>query len=205
MANGVNVLERALRRVVRDLQALNANWAIVGGIAVGARAEPRTTRDVDVAVAAATDAEAEKLVRELQATGYRVRAIVEHETANRLATARLFLSDQPELLVDLLFASSGIENEIIQRADRLDILQGLTANFASTGHLLALNVLARDDRQRPQDLDDIRALLAEASARDIEEARQALDLIEQRGYARGRPLVVHFEEVLSTDNSSAGK
>jgi hypothetical protein len=64
------------------------------------------------------------------------------------------------------------------------------------GLSLALKVLARDDRRRPQDWDDIQALLAEASPEDIEEARGALALIEQRGYQRERRLVEQLEQVI---------
>jgi predicted nucleotidyltransferase len=192
----VNLLEAALRRIVADLEQVHAKWAIVGGLAVSARAQPRTTRDVDVVVAVGTDAEAENLVRALHACGYRVRAVVEHEAAGRLATARLSHAEGAALLVDILFASSGIEPEVVDRADRLEILPGLTANVATIGHLLALKVLARDDRTRPQDWDDIRALLAEAGDDDIGQAREALALIEARGYARGRPLRRQLEEIL---------
>jgi len=51
----MNLLEAALRHIVSDLDALGVRWAIVGGLAVSARAEPRTTRDVDVAVAVTCD------------------------------------------------------------------------------------------------------------------------------------------------------
>ena len=193
---GGSAASNALVLILTDLEHLHAQWAIVGGLAVSARAEPRTTRDVDVVVAVSTDADAENLVRSLHSSGYRVRAVVEHEAAGRLATARLSHSERAALLVDLLFASSGIEREVVDHADRLEILPGLTANVATIGHLLALKVLARDDRTRPQDWDDIRALLAEASDDDIGEARTALALIEARGYARGRPLRQQLEEIL---------
>ncbi len=196
MAAGVNLLEAALRQIVADLEHIHAQWAIVGGLAVSARAEPRTTRDVDVVVAVSSDADAENLVRSLQSSGYRVRAVVEHEHAGRLATARLSHSERSALLVDLLFASSGIEAEVVNQSERLEILPGLIANVATIGHLLALKVLARDDRTRPQDWDDIQALLAEASDDDVGDARNALALIEARGYARGRPLRQQLEEIL---------
>lgn len=196
MAVVVNLLESALRQIITDLEHVHAEWAIVGGLAVSARAEPRTTRDVDVVVAVSTDADAEDLIRSLHALGYRVRAVVEHDAAGRLATARLTHSERTTLLVDLLFASSGIEREVVNHADRLEILPGLTANVATIGHLLALKVLARDDRTRPQDLDDIHALLGEASDHDIDAGRNALALIEARGYARGRPLQRQLDEIL---------
>jgi hypothetical protein len=61
---------------------------------------------------------------------------------------------------------------------------------------MALKVLARDDRRRPQDFDDLRALLRESVEADVQEARAALSLIEARGYARERRLVDSFEEFL---------
>ena len=46
-------LADALIRLDADLRAIRARWALVGGLAVSARAEPRTTRDIDVAIALA--------------------------------------------------------------------------------------------------------------------------------------------------------
>jgi len=46
----VDAIEAALRRIAVDLDARGRHWALVGGLAVSARAEPRTTRDVDVVV-----------------------------------------------------------------------------------------------------------------------------------------------------------
>lgn len=64
----------------------------------------------------------------------------------------------------------------------------LRVPVATRVHLIAMKVLARDDRKRPNDLDDLRALLATASDDEIELAREALRLIEARGYNRGRSL-----------------
>lgn len=198
----MNLLEAALRRITRDLDAAGCKWAIVGGLAVSARAEPRTTRDVDVAVSVTTDAEAEALVRLLQAGRYRVQTVIEHEARKRLAAARLALPEPEDVLVDLLFASSGIETEIAIEAQLLDLLPDLTAPVATLGHLLALKILARDDRTRPQDSDDIRALLREAHPSDLESTRLALQLIEQRGFHRGRRLVQQLDEIVASHSLS---
>jgi hypothetical protein len=82
--------------------------------------------------------------------------------------------------VDLLFASSGIEAEIVRDADELEILDDLKIRVASRAHLIAMKVLARDDRNRPQDWDDLRALLTDASAKDVQTTEEALDLIALR-------------------------
>lgn len=194
----MNPLEATLRCIVADVSESGRPWALVGGLAVSARAEPRTTRDVDIAVATPDDAEAEAFLRDLQARGYRVVVITEQTRVNRLATARLRPPGESTqgAVVDLLFASSGIEREVAEEADIIEILPGLMVPIACIGHLLALKVLARDDRHRPQDFDDIQVLLAEARPDDLARARSSLTLIEQRGYERSRRLVEAFDGIV---------
>lgn len=202
----MNPIEEALRQIASDLQKLGRPWALIGGLAVGARAEPRTTRDVDLAVAVTDDKDAESLIFRLQALGYEVLMVLEQEATGRLATVRLRPPSVGEggVIVDLLFASSGIEPEITKAAEALDILSGLRVPVARIGHLVALKILARDDRQRPQDFDDIRALLLEAEPRDIEDARVALRLIETRGYERGRVLLEELDRIVESKNPKGG-
>jgi hypothetical protein len=133
----VNPVERALRRIAQDLQGTGRSWALVGGLAVSARAEPRTTRDVDLAVAVSGDREAESLVFRLQTLGYSVLAVLEQGATGRLATVRFRPPQEKEggVLVDLLFASSGIEPEIVSAAEDLDILPNLRVPVARLSHL----------------------------------------------------------------------
>lgn len=70
--------------------------------------------------------------------------------------------------------------------------------MARTGHLIALKLLARDDQRRPQDLFDLRALVNVADDHEIELARQAVVLITDRGFNRGRDLQVSLDQLLST-------
>lgn len=85
----MNTLEAALRRLAADLDSHHRKWALVGGFAVSARAEPRFTRDIDVAVLVRDDADSEDLVRSLLAQRYRLLASVEQDQTGRLATVRL--------------------------------------------------------------------------------------------------------------------
>jgi hypothetical protein len=169
---------------------------------VSARAEPRTTRDVDVVVDVRDDADAEALVLDLQTGGFRVLAAVEQDNAHRLATARLVAPGGTErgVVIDLLFASSGIEPEVARGADAIEVLAGLRIPVARIGHLMALKLLARDDRRRPQDLDDLRSLLRESTEADLVEARQAVRAIEARGYHRERQLAESLETFLREEN-----
>jgi hypothetical protein len=193
----VTALEAALRQICADLTDAHRSFAVVGGLAVSARTEPRFTRDADLAVAVASDAEAEDLVRALQGSGYTVEALVEQDAVGRLATVRLTRSrDAASPVIDLLFASSGIEGEVVAEADTIELLPHLRVRVATTAHLIALKVLARDDVTRPQDVGDLRALIRAASPGDIMRARQALGLIAQRGYHRGRDLESELETVL---------
>lgn len=192
-------LEAALRGAAEALGAARLRWAVVGGLAVSARAEPRTTRDVDLAVAVEGDGEAESALYKLQGHGFSVVSVVEQTARNCLATARLRSADPRirGIFVDLLFASSGIEPELVDAAEVIEIVPGLSVPVARTGHLIALKALARNDRDRPQDFDDIRALLREATAGDLDEARAAVCLIGARGFARGRSLADELEELLA--------
>lgn len=192
-------LEAILRRVGPDLTEAGVSFALIGGLAVSARTEPRFTRDADLAVAMDSDAKAQALVHRLRRLGYGIAAIVEQEAVGRLATVRLTRSRVAHApVVDLLFASSGIEPEIVAEAEPIEVLPHLTVPVARTGHLIALKVLSRDDATRPQDLVDLRALLDTASAADLALARHALESIAARGYARGRDLVAAMNGLLAT-------
>ena len=194
---GVTSLEAALRQIHIDLTEAHVSFALVGGLAVSARTEPRFTRDADLAVALPSDAEAEALIRELRAHGYRIEAVVEQDAVGRLATVRLTRSSTLRgPVIDLLFASSGIEPEVVATAEPIEVLPNLMMGVARTGHLIALKVLSRDDVRRPQDLVDLRALLRVASHDELTRARESLALIADRGYHRGRDLMSEMNALL---------
>jgi hypothetical protein len=185
----VSDLGAALARISVDLRALDVRWAIVGGLALAVRAEPRQTRDIDIAIAVESDREAEDLIRDLRPRGYRDNpdgALIEQTDTGRLATIRLI--GPREVVVDLLFASSGIEREIVEMAERLEILPGINAAVIQRGHLLAVKVLAG----RLQDQADAVKLFAVASEHDLALASEALALIDRRGFGRGKDLVREF-------------
>lgn len=190
----MNALEVALRRSVDDLRALGRSFALVGGLAVSTHAEPRLTRDADLVVAVRDDRDAEDLIARLRPLGYTATVLVEQEATGRLATVRLILGDDG-LVTDLLFASSGIEREIVDAAVELVVLPGLSLPVATVGHLIAMKLLARDDRRRPADADDLAALAAIATGTDWQDALTAVALIVERGYDRGRDLAAALEHL----------
>ena len=191
-------IQRVLSQVATLLSDQQRRWALVGGMAVSARTTPRFTQDVDVAVVVQSDAEAEATARAFRDSGFKVTAMVEQEAAGRLATVRLLPPGESPagIIVDLLFASSGIEPEIVAAAEPLEVFPGLRAPLPRIGHLIAIKILARDDRRRPQDLVDLRALLDVADTEDLDLARAALRLIEERGFHRNKRLLGELETLL---------
>lgn len=191
--------EYLLQLASARLRATSASWAVVGGMAVSARTMPRFTQDVDLAVAVADDRAAEALVAALTGSGFRVSSLLEQEVTGRLATVRLALEQDPSstAVVDLLFASCGIEPEVVSAASLLNLTPRLRLPVATIGHLIALKVLSRNDDTRPQDILDLRNLILEATPSDLDDARVALALITERGYDRGKSLQSDLDGLLA--------
>lgn len=187
-------LGAALERISFALHEASVPFALVGGLAVSVRAEPRFTRDVDLAVAVPDDAAAEALVRGLATDGWRLDAVIEQEAVDRLATVRLGAPHDLDTaaVVDLRFASSGIEPELTNEAEGIEVLPGVSLPVARVGALIVLKLLARAP-ERPQDEADLQALLAMADPSDLATAHRLAQLVETRGYHRGRNLVAELE------------
>ena len=186
-------LDFELARISSHLNRLGVRFALVGGIAISIRGEVRLTRDIDLAVAVSSDAEVESLARELHGAGYTVAAIVEHEERDRLATARL--QSAPGIRIDLLAASSGIEQEIVAAAEPVPIEGVGTIPVAVAEDLLAMKILAATAR-RPQDRIDARALLLASPDLDLALVRDRLRLITTRGFHRDQDLEAKLREVV---------
>lgn len=114
------------------------------------RAEPRFTRDVDVAVTASDDSAAGGLVRSLLMNGNQLIASVEHDATGCLATARLAstVAGADDVVVDVLFASSGIEPEIVAAAEPIEIISGVAFELART----SVDLITRRGFHRDRDL-----------------------------------------------------
>ncbi len=116
-----------------------------------------------------------------------------HDVTGRLATMRM-LAPSPVgdgTVVDLMFASTGIESEIVAAATPIDILPGVTVPVASLAHLLAMKVLAG----RLQDAADFASLFRRASEADLEAVRVGLSLMTQRRTHRQKNLSREFDRL----------
>jgi len=185
--------ELALAAICRELLRLGRRFALVGGLAVSVRAEVRFTRDVDIAVVVADDSEAESLTNELRSAGYTAVASVEHETHHRLSTVRLM--SPSSVKVDLLFACSGIEAEIVDGATLIHFEGAGSVPVANAEELLAMKVLSLSDT-RLQDRIDAQRLLQFTPDLDLARVREHLARITGRGYAREQDLEAKLAVVL---------
>ncbi|MCA0181241.1 MAG: nucleotidyl transferase AbiEii/AbiGii toxin family protein [Actinobacteria bacterium] len=191
----------SLGRLTNDAADLGLRWAVIGGMAVSARAEPRFTRDIDICVLVDADADAEAVIASFFQRGYSLDSLVEHEYLERLATVRLRPPVSEGMLVDVLFASSGLEPEITREADQMQLVPGLTVPVARPAHLVVLKLLARDDSTPPHDRADLASLRPILTQSDKTEVRRLTRIIVERGFHRGRDLPTLAEDYLASPKS----
>jgi len=199
----LNTVQRALRDFLAVRPAEVAS-AVVGGIAVSVRTEPRFTRDLDLAVAVANDDEAASYVFRIRQHGYEIVSALEQTTQHRLSTIRL-RRDGRGPIVDLLFAACGIEVEIARAAEPIEIATGLVAEVAQVGHLIAMKLVSRDPERRPRDQQDLVDLGRVADDREWQRAEHAIELIHQRGFSRGRDLRAGLAEIRAIATSKLAR
>ncbi len=186
--------ESALALVAAELLRRGQPFALVGGLAVSIRGEVRFTRDVDLAIVVASDAQTEALVRDLAPAGYSVLALVEQEERHRLATVRL--RSPNGIVIDLLAASAGIEREVVERAGPIAIEGAGTIPVARAEELLALKILSMTDA-RPNDRSDALSLLAVNPELDLHVVRDLLARITERGFHRNQDLAAKLAGLLA--------
>lgn len=195
----MNPLFETLLDAVHTLENMNRPCALLGGLAVSAWTNPRFTSDIDLAVAVGDDSEAEQTIFKFRQRGFHVASTIEQESTKRLATVRLIppAQTEDEVIVDLLFSSSGIELEITQAALLADIGASEPVRLARPGHLFALKLRSHDPARRPQDSIDLHSLAPLMKGTDLLLAREACALIMKRGYGRRRDLQQLLESKLA--------
>ncbi len=190
-------LSHAVKNLVKDLTELNVKFAFVGALAIGARGRTRQTIDADVAVSVLNNEDSQKLVDQLVLMRYGINNI--YKNGSSIGLARLFSKDTDNSLVELdfLFALSGIEKEVVETAEVLEIWPGLFAPIASIPALLAMKARCQELPERIQDKADlVTQLIPAASENDIIEARKLIKIIEERGFNDGRNLLLAFDNLV---------
>ena len=171
---------------VKALKDEDVAFCVVGGLARSVLAEPRTTKDVDLAIAAGSEAEADRIVFGMVRRGFVVRELFQRK--NQLATIRL-THGADSTRVDLLFATSGIEALVVAAAREMDVGKGVRAPVVLRPHLIAMKLAAR----RKQDLADIEALLERSSKAEI---AQVSPLIAELPEAKRAAALVAWRDLL---------
>ncbi|HEV8324995.1 MAG TPA: nucleotidyl transferase AbiEii/AbiGii toxin family protein [Myxococcota bacterium] len=129
-------------------------FAIVGAVARNAWAPPRATTDLDLALAATTEATAAAEAA-LVALGYRCVRRNQTDSADDLPDLLIFRRDDPDLRqVDLLIAKTPFEEQVLRRAALFPI-GNRPIPVATAEDLLVYKLLAG----RPRDWEDVRAIV----------------------------------------------
>jgi len=181
------------REIQNRFNEWNISWTLIGGLAVSARSEPRFTKDIDIIISVESDMEAESLAFRLNQIGWNIELVLEQSYVNRLSTIRFLPPNSNGVVVDILFASSGIEYEICTNANDIEIFENVSIPVAQVGHLIALKILSVEEK-RPQDVMDLQNLIQVSTTKDLNLAMKACALIQQRGFHRERDLIILLNE-----------
>jgi len=200
-------LEALVDYMASGFRESGAAFAVVGGLAVGARIGPRFTRDVDFAVAVSSEEEAETILGYFIRYGFVTEAEIHHENTGRLHTMRMQSPPLPDAdpdegqpVADLIFATTGIEQEIVASATPAPVYPGLKLPTARIPHLIAMKTLSESDI-RLQDRIDLQNLIAAATDEDLQEVPPLLALIAERGFDRNKNLPAVFTHFLQYRNA----
>ena len=161
-------------------------WYVFGAQAVILYGVPRLSADVDVTLALAPDAP-ERFAAEMQAAGFALR--VDDPEFVRRTRVMPFTHLPTALLLDIVLAGSGLEDEFLDRAVPTDI-GGTVVPLIDLGDLIIAKVLAG----RPKDVDDVSALWRlHGPTLDAGRIRRTLRLLEE-ALSQG-DLVSSFETI----------
>ena len=152
---GTADLERSFGELVDRLAQIfeetGVRWMLVGGIAVGAHANPRATKDLDIAV------RLQPPTTDLRARLTDIGLEVFHNTIEQVVdggVVRLRSGGSPPAVIDLLCAGTEFEDEALARRIEQRVL-GRRVWLADIDSLLIYKLIAA----RPQDLADVDALI----------------------------------------------
>jgi hypothetical protein len=156
------------------LESRGIPCALIGGLAVSLRGQPRMTVDVDLVILADVE-RALRLVRELDSTPFEPLFAGVEEVVSRSYILPI-RHRSTGIRVDLAIGMSGFERDAVGRATSVAI-GDLRVPVVSVEDLLVMKALAG----RPQDDIDIRGLVA--AQRDTIDWSRCLSLAESLGAA----------------------
>jgi hypothetical protein len=146
-----NDLTKTLADLTTWLRREQVSFAVIGGLAVGVRGEPRFTADVDVVVGLDLDAALQLVVR---LSGSPFQPLFP-DVAEVVRTSFILPLRHVDtgVRVDVAIGLSGFERQLLARAGEITIA-GFTAPVATAEDLILMKLLA----SRPRDSDDVEKL-----------------------------------------------
>jgi len=161
-------------------------WYLFGAQAVILHGVPRLSADVDVTLALAPDAP-DRFAADMQAAGFALA--VDDPDFVRRTRVMPFVHRTTGMPLDVVLASSGLEDEFLDRAMPTDV-GGTRVPLIEVGDLIIAKVLAG----RPKDLDDARGLWRiRGRSLDVRRIRRTLRLLEE-ALSRG-DLLSTFDDI----------
>jgi hypothetical protein len=125
-------------------------WYIFGAQAVIAHGVPRLSADVDVTLGIG-ESDTRRFVEDMQRSGF--DPLVDDADFIRRTHVIPFVHRATAMPLDVVLASSGLEEEFLERATRMD-LGGVVAPLIDAEDLVIAKVIAG----RPKDIDDARGV-----------------------------------------------
>lgn len=152
-----------LREAADAAREAGVRFAVIGGCARNAYAEPRATKDVDL-VAEVDPSGHERLGRALAARGFRRASAVAHGPGP--VPDAIFYRDDAGRRIDVLFAHTEFEREALDGAGEASPYDGVSVPVVSPEALIVYKLVAG----RTQDIADV-----EAVARTFAAAGRSVD------------------------------
>jgi len=191
-----NKLNKSLIKISNFFNENQKKHCLIGGLAVSLISDPRFTNDLDIAIYVKNEKEIDEIIKSLSKLNYFPKTIINQTNVNLISIVRLISKDDSEdFYIDLIFNSSGIENEIINDSLVLNIDEN-DINVANLSSLLALKILSVDS-ERLQDIIDIQKLLKYATKDEMQKTIKLLKLIKKRGFNRQKDLISELNSYIN--------
>jgi len=134
----VSALIESIHAIQTLLKGKDIGSAVIGGIAVGVWGEPRVTRDVDLKVLLSRDDSSRFL--DIISSKYKALQAAPLEALNR--TGILFVRDELGTRIDLLLSDTEFDRQVIERAEPIELQQGLPAVICSPEDLIIYKLIS---------------------------------------------------------------
>ncbi|MGH2830706.1 MAG: nucleotidyl transferase AbiEii/AbiGii toxin family protein [Actinomycetota bacterium] len=165
-------ITEALASLASILREQGIRWYLFGAQAVAVYGIPRLTADIDVTVEFPLD-RIQDLVATLTDAGFtpRISGIEAFAQRSRVLPLAHLTTGMP---VDLIVAGPGLEEEFLARAREVNV-GGIPIPVISIEDLITSKILAG----RPKDLEDVRGILRDQGAADLELVRHTLEILQE--------------------------